>query len=673
MLRRARMPTVIQNGGRVRSLSARRLRVVVAFCSFAGVLLLAVGATPADAVVAKIGGHGYGIAPMNSAAEESLVGAYRAQHSAAARGGAHAFDEAPFGGTQLFNAEDGPVMHSATTHVIFWDPPTSQFTATTKTIVGNFFTDVAHDSGLPTNVFPIAGQYTDSVGHAAYSSTFGGALVDTHAYPTTGNCTTPNEVDKGPPYTRCLFDKQLQEELTTVIAENGLPKGPTQLYFVLLPHNVATCLPEKFEGKQVCSNNFYCAYHSYISPGTANEIIYADIPFSLLDTSFAKGCQDDGLSSRQLPNGDASGTDASTRFADIALKYISHEYIEAVTDPLVNVPGKTAWVDEEGLEIGDKCNGVTPDVEEDGVGYDKNAFLPTLGSTGGSNTLFNQSINGGSFYLQSEWDNGGEACLMKPLALSSADFVQATSATAGTPVGFFGSATDPYGAFEPTWTFGDGGTGTGASPSHTYTTPGEYTVTMTPKDALTGSTAAAVAHLITVAQIPLPPPAVPAPVPPVSTTTTTTTTSTTTSTTGSKSPVAPNSAFPTARATMNAKTGVLTFTTTVANPGTLSWLATFQNGKFGAFSSASKCKSGFIRLGGKCRPAKIVFAKGSKVVGAAGSVSVTLKPSASGRKALKNALRNKKGMPVTIVFSFKSSLGGSAVSHTQSVMVKLKK
>jgi hypothetical protein len=124
---------------------------------------------------------------------------------------------------------------------------------------------------------------------------------------------------------------------------------------------------------------------------------------------------------------------------------------------------------------------------------------------------------------------------------------------------------------------------------------------------------------------------------------------------------------------MNAKTGVLTFTTTVANPGTLSWLATFQNGKFGAFSSASKCKTGFIRLGGKCRPAKVVFAKGSKVVGAAGSVSVTLKPSASGRKALKNALRHKKGVPVTIVFSFKSSLGGSAVSHTQSVMVRLKK
>jgi hypothetical protein len=137
--------------------------------------------------------------------------------------------------------------------------------------------------------------------------------------------------------------------------------------------------------------------------------------------------------------------------------------------------------------------------------------------------------------------------------------------------------------------------------------------------------------------------------------------------------VAPSSALATAHAAMNAKTGALTFTTSVADPGTFSWVATFQNGKFGAFASASKCKTGFVKLGGRCLPAKIVFAKGSKLVGAPGSVSVTLKPSASALKALKKALPQKEGLPVTIVFSFKSSLGGSAVSHTQSATVKLEK
>src|SRR5207302_242479 len=82
--------------------------------------------------------------------------------------------------------------------------------------------------------------YTDGESNAAYKSTFEGALVDEDAYPTSGNCTVPNEADKGPPYTKCLFDKQLRTELSAYVAANHLPKGPTQLYFMLLPHKVAT-------------------------------------------------------------------------------------------------------------------------------------------------------------------------------------------------------------------------------------------------------------------------------------------------------------------------------------------------------------------------------------------------------------------------------------------------
>ncbi len=655
----------------MRTLGRGRSRGIVALCSCAVALMLSTGATPATAVVAKIGGHGYGITPINDAVEAKLVGAYREQHQSRARATARAFDEPPFGGSELENVEDGPVMHGATTHVIYWDPPTSQFTGTTKGIVESFFGDVAHDSGLPTNVFAVAGQYTDSTGHAAYDSTFAGALVDSHAYPKTENCTVPNEVDKGP-YAACLFDKQLQEELSTFIAENSLPKGPTQLYFVLLPHNVATCLPEVVEGKQVCSNNFYCAYHSYISPATPNEIIYADIPFSLLDTSFAKGCQDDGLGGRQLPNGDEAGTNASTRYADIALKYISHEYIEAVTDPLVNVPEKTAWVDEFGLEIGDKCNGVSPDFEEDGIGYDENAFLPTLGSTGGSNTLFNQAIDTGHYYLQSEWDNAGEACLMKPLALTGVA-LGIGAATAGQPASFTSSAADPYGAFDPSWTFGDGGTATGPSPSHTYATAGEYTLTVTPKDALTGSTGSTIVTTVTVA--PPPPPAGPVVPPPVTTTSSVTTTGSTatSSSVATTQPVSPNSAFVAQAGGINAATGAITLKATFSDPGTLSWGATFANGKFGAFASSAKCKKGQLRLRGRCLPAKITFAKGSQALAAAGSVAITLKPSAAALKALKAALKQKKGVPVSIVLSFQSSRGGTPVSHAQTVTVKLKK
>ncbi len=630
-------------------------------------LFLSFDAVRANAVVTKIGGHGYGITPIDGAGEASLLDAYRAAHPVARRTAARPFDGAPFGGTELENVEGGPVMHSTNTHVILWDP-TSQFSTTTKGIVDKFFGDVAHDSGQPSNVFAVAGQYTDATGHAAYDSTFAGALTDSHAYPSSGNCTVPNEVDKGP-YATCLFDGQLQSELSAFISEEGLPKGPTQLYFLLLPHNVATCLPETIGGKQVCSNNFFCAYHSYINPGTTGEIIYADIPFSLLDSTFAKGCQDDGHNANiQQPNPDnAGGKDTETRFADVALKYISHEGVEAITDPLVNFD--TAWVDEEGLEVADKCNGVSPDFEEDGVGYDPNAFLPVLGGTVVGDDLFNQSIGTGSYYLQSEWDNADEACLMKPLALSEVA-LGLPAAVATSPAKFTAGANDPYGDFQPTWSFGDGGTAVGPSPSHTYATAGDFTVTMTPRDGLTGSTAPAQGATITVA----PAPVVPVPSPTGSSGSTTTSTAApaaSTATLSTPTPI-PDAAFVARAGTPVAKTGAISFSESVADPGTFSWLATFANGRFGAFAS-SGCKAGQVKLAGRCRPAKIVFASGSRSVAAAGAVSFTLSPSAAAEKALRNARKKGKGVPVSVTLSFRSSRGGPAVSHVLTVVVKLKK
>jgi hypothetical protein len=136
----------------------------------------------------------------------------------------------------------------------------------------------------------------------------------------------------------------------------------------------------------------------------------------------------------------------------------------------------------------------------------------------------------------------------------------------------------------------------------------------------------------------------------------------------------PNSTFTAGEVALNQKTGEVTFTETVSDPGTFSWLLTFQNGKFGVFSASShKCKARFVSLGGKCRPSKIVFAKGSQALATPGKVTFKLKPSASALKALKNALKQKKGLVVTATFTFQSARGASAVSHTQTLTVKLKK
>jgi PKD repeat protein len=705
--------------------------MLAALLAAAGVSL-SLSSTPAGAVVVRIGGRGYGVAPIKSIDASSMVGAYRSRRALRLSGsaGARNYDGAPLGGGQL-EYLGGPVMHSANTHVIYWDP-SEQFKPTTKGIIRGFFTNVAHDSGLASNVFATAGQYTDTSGNAAYSSTFGGEQTDTATYPTIGDCKTPTGPKADPePYARCLFDSQLQTELSKYIEKHSLPTGPAQLYFLLLPHTVATCLPVEEEGEQVCSNNFFCAYHSYISAGTANEIIYADIPFSLLDTGFAKGCQDDGhLSNLQQPNPDnEGGENTETRFADVALKYIGHEWVEATTDPLVN--NKTAWVDQNGLENGDKCNGVSPDFEKSGVGYDSNAFLPILGGSVGLNNLFTQSINAGSYYLQSEWDNGAKACTMKPLALSAAGFTRSPgSATAGVAGTYTGTVFDPYGQARFVWKWGDGTESAGASPTHIYATPGSYEVTMTVKDELTGSTTTPVIQTIVVNDQPTasftiaPNPATPGItvalngggsidpdgaitnyawnfgdgsvgagttpshgyVAPGSYTVTLTITDsggvtgaishvlTVAATSTIASRITPNSNFTQGEASFNLTTGVITFNAKVGDRGTFSWLLTFQNGKFGVFAASSrKCKARFVRLGGKCRPSRIVFAKGSKLVAAPGKVTFKVKPSASALKALKNALKQKKGLPVTATFTFQSARGGSAVSHTQSLTVKLKK
>jgi hypothetical protein len=136
----------------------------------------------------------------------------------------------------------------------------------------------------------------------------------------------------------------------------------------------------------------------------------------------------------------------------------------------------------------------------------------------------------------------------------------------------------------------------------------------------------------------------------------------------------PNSGFSDLSVTVDPKTGAITFTESVANAGTFSLLATFQNGKFGVFSArASKCKAGFARFGGKCRPRRIMFANGTRPAAAPGDVTFTIKPSRSALSALKRALKRKRGVPVTVTLTFQSALGGSPSSRTNSLTVKLRK
>jgi len=243
----------------------------------------------------------------------------------------------------------GPVMLTNKTYTIFWKPAGYTMAPGYDTTINQYFADVAHDSGMGTNVYAAATQYSS----IQYSSTVGGTYTDTTAFPASG-C----PLYSGLPV--CLTDTQLQNEVNSVIATKGWVKNGTNTFFLFTPKNVGSCFDSS---GSTCAFTYYCAYHGFTNSGTA---IYANQPY----VGGVGGC-DEG----QYPNG-------SSNQADPTLNVTSHEHNEAITDPQLN-----AWYDNQGAENGDKC-------------------AWTFGAVSGSNgSEYNQTINGHHYFLQQEWSN----------------------------------------------------------------------------------------------------------------------------------------------------------------------------------------------------------------------------------------------------------------------------
>ncbi len=436
-----------------RRLGNSRLGVLIG-----AVAALGVFAPSAGAVLIHVRpGQVAGIAPRANVAVSSIPGSF------ARRAGASAFA----GGGNL-DYHGGPVLHATAPFLIFWDPG-HEISASSKALYGRYLADAAAVSGAATNVFSVDRQYTDATGFAGSAQSFAPsqAITDTQAYPTTGNCS-----ETWYPETTCLYDSQLQAEISRLIGANSLPTGITgyaPIYFVVTPPNVNSCLADN----GTCADNVFCAYHSsYTDAGST--VLYADIP-TVFAANDPKGCQADGNAVVQNPNGDP--------ITDVALTYMSHEFNETITDP-VNSSG---WYDSAtGQEDGDNCNffgGFDP-----AAGSNPNAFTPYLGGSASAGTLFNQAINGDRYYTQSEWSNGEGTCKLQPTAMAlSAALAGPSSAAPGTTVSFDPSASTSSGGYtSTTWNFGDGTQSFSASAptptSHTYSAYGTYTVTVTVVD-----------------------------------------------------------------------------------------------------------------------------------------------------------------------------------------------
>jgi hypothetical protein len=373
----------------------------------------------------------------------------------------------------------GPVMPSNTNYTIVWEPsnytgspfqtsidPAQDYVAG----VNQFFSDLAHDSGLPTNSDSVSSQYNDANRNtAAYNSTFGGSFTDTDPLPDNGCPALPGDV--------CLTEAQLQSELDRFLSAHSLPRDLTHEYFLLTPPGVASCMDA---AGTMCSanadqNRVFCAYHA--NSATSVSFVYANIP----DYDGIPGCDPYVTFCAPGP------CDYPNSYADGVLSGVSHEHNESITDPQPD----DAWADWQprcasnptspcGEEIGDKCNGAE--------GTDPNT-IPNF-QPDGNDAPYNQVINGRGYWLQPEWSNQTYQCLdfwSSNGASATASFSQSPGSE--TTVNFDATgSTATGGVAEYVWQFNDAPgqpaenttiETTQPTISHTFPQAGTYVVALT--------------------------------------------------------------------------------------------------------------------------------------------------------------------------------------------------
>jgi hypothetical protein len=278
------------------------------------------------------------------------------------------------GGSRTFSKNlvfhGGGVLSGNTVYAIYWSPPNATPIQSTYTgLINRFYTDVAVDTGkdLQSNVYYADTQYGAGIyGSSAVTpnsltnaSTFGGYFVDNSQIPSAYTC-------KDNATSICVNDAGVVNEINTDLGSSSGWMGPkgqaittpaagaNSIFFVFTAQGVGSCFGSS------CSFTQWCAYHSNSGP-----LLYANMPFA--DT-VPSAC-DAGYH----PN---SSLDP---YADATINVASHEHNETITDPF-----GTAWFDNSGNEIGDKC-------------------AWTFGSVGPNQA--NQTINSHPYILQREWSN----------------------------------------------------------------------------------------------------------------------------------------------------------------------------------------------------------------------------------------------------------------------------
>jgi hypothetical protein len=121
--------------------------------------------------------------------------------------------------------------------------------------------------------------------------------------------------------------------------------------------------------------------------------------------------------------------------------------------------------------------------------------------------------------------------------------------------------------------------------------------------------------------------------------------------------------------TVNQTSGAITFSASVTQAGTFSWVLAFKAG------SASRCRGERERLRAACHR-RLTFGTGTLAVdsteASSGIVSFKVLPSGAAKSALHKALRMRHALGLTASISFQSSLGGAPFTHRYSVADRLR-
>ena len=286
---------------------------------------------------------------------------------------------------------------------IYWEPSGHPILPVYKSMINQYITDVAHDSGLASNVYSINSEYSRATSPAGgdqmrYDITAGTPITDTTPYPGTG-C-TPD-----PDYTACVTEGELKTRLSALLQANALPADLAHIYPVFFPTGI-----DFANGSGKHKDASFCAYHgAYVSTVPAGPVIFNVEPYP--DT----GCGIVG----QFPTYGITG-DPDSAYGEGAISVLSHEINESITDPQLSF--SYGWYDSAGNEIGDEC---------------ASTHGKPLGSTDTSSaeqaqqTGYNQVINGHYYFTQLSFSN-------------------ATFSKFGMGQGCVGKAFQPQGAAEPT-------------------------------------------------------------------------------------------------------------------------------------------------------------------------------------------------------------------------------